>query len=222
MKKLIYTSIFIMLICSHSFGQNDENKKENKEINCGILSVDGPSTAINPNDLQRFTLKLEKSDFNDNELKIKWSVDKGRIVSGQGTKTVWIADTNLSSPPTATVEVKMGDICKLSASETGVICGCKVGEPILFDEIGKMSEKAVKKQVKLFLEKLSKEKTAQGYAINYGTSSRIQKREKIFKDLMKKREMTLDTLIFVNAGKEKQIRTRLWIVPQGADASKIE
>lgn len=95
---------------------------------------------------------------------------------------------------------------------------------ILFDEIVKLEEKAVERKLTLFFEKLDTKETSTGYIVNYGTPLQIKKREELIKKLTAKNRYCHYScrLVLVNGGKEMEIRTRLWIVPQGADPSTID
>ncbi len=72
-----------------------------------------------------------------------------------------------------------------------------------------------------FLITLQNDPNSTGYVINYGSKREVSRREKLFRTHFRDRNFQTDRIVFVNGGIEKRIRTRLWIVPAGADPSEI-
>lgn len=216
MKKFLYALIFILLVCSISFAQTE---KDTKKVECPDLEVTGPATLIQSGENQKFTISLSGKDFDEEKIKIKWSVDKGTIVSGQGTKTVSVSVIDAENTITVSVEVTIGE-CHLSGSESG-ITSC-APDPVLIDEFGKINDEDFLARMDAFMVELQNNPNDQGYIINYGSSKNIANREKFLRNHFNFRRFPLDRFVFVNGGVEKEIRTRLWRIPPGADTSVID
>jgi hypothetical protein len=210
--------MFVLFICSYVFAQADKSK--DKEIECPDISITGQPTAVASGEIQKFTLTINGKDIDEEKIKIVWSVDNGKIVNGQGTKTLSVTNTeNTDETITVTAEVTIGE-CQLSASETGIICNCP--EPILIDEFGKITEEDVLARIDGFISELQNNPGDQDYIIDYGSAKHIARREKLIRNQLNFRRFPIDRIVFVNGGTEKEIRTRFWRVPPGADASVID
>jgi hypothetical protein len=216
MKKFIYIALLISLFCLSAFAQTEETKKEKTE--CPTIEVTGPPAMVKPGEMMTFNLKIN-GEFDKEKLKIKWSIDKGTIVQGRGTKSLTVIDTEKTGGITVTADVIVGQ-CNLSGSEASIICKCP--QPIFIDEFGDIQSCDMKARLDTFLVELQNNPGSQGYIINYGTSKNVAKRERFIRDQLKFREYPLSNIVFVNGGKEEKIRTRLWQVPPGADASTID
>lgn len=84
-----------------------------------------------------------------------------------------------------------------------------------FTEFGKMSQSGVKEKVDGLLRELAKNRSAQGYIINYGTPKAIAARRKQITNSFTFTHLDL-RMTFVDGGFEKNVRTVMWIVPPGA------
>ncbi len=124
MKKILSASIFILTFCVFAFGQN---------ANCPTISVTGPASVVLPGENMTFTANVSGVDLN--KIEYKWSLEKGKIVEGQGTPVITISTEGLKdTTTTVTVEIKgLPAGCTNTASETSIM-GCGGTYPILFDE----------------------------------------------------------------------------------------
>lgn len=192
------------------------------ECECGDLEVTGPPAAVGSGETMTFTASINGGE--QQNVTYDWSVDKGEIVSGQGTSSITVSTDGLSDETvTATVETK-GDgdcaTCELTGTENGIVTGTP--DPVLIDEFGNIKDNDVRARIDAFISELQNNPNDQGYVINYGSSRQIAARERLIRNHFNMRRFPLDRIVFVNGGVESQIRTRLWRVPAGADASTID
>ncbi|MFZ1702444.1 MAG: hypothetical protein WBO10_14715 [Pyrinomonadaceae bacterium] len=215
---------------------NDKNKKANLPqipypndvplpgaswdsiCSCGDLSITGPNSATNSGETMTFSARVT----GEKDVTYEWEVDKGRIISGQGTSTIRVSTSALSDEAiTATVTTKSScETCGHTESETGIVVAAPA--PVKIDEFEMLPVDDVRARIDAFMIELQNDSTHQGYIINYGTVAQVAAREKVIKEQLAARKFPLGRLIFVNGGVERSIRTRLWIVPPGADASIID
>ncbi|MEZ5308914.1 MAG: hypothetical protein R2684_17345 [Pyrinomonadaceae bacterium] len=187
---------------------------------CGSLEVSGPPAVIKP--CEEMTFRAEVSGGNQNDYTYNWTVSDGEIVRGQGTPTIVVGNTCELAGQTITATVDVAsecEQCKLSGSETGIVD--KKPEAVLIDEFGKIPNNDVKTRIDSLFIQLQSDPSATGYIINYGSAKDVRAREKLIRDYIAFRNYDADRVVFVNGGTESTIRTRLWVVPQGADTSNV-
>ena len=217
MKKYITISLFIFILSFATFAQT-ENKKE--ESNCPELSIVGPPSSNAPGESITFTVQL-LGDYDEDKVAITWTVDKGTITSGQGTRTIRVSTVGLSAERSiATVNVLVGD-CKLSGAETS-LGGCSPPRSVQIDDFGRIYAEDFRARMDTFIADLQNNRGSQGYVVNYGSKKKIAKREKLIRKHLNFRDYDLMNIVFVNGGKSKKLRTKFWRVPAGADASTID
>lgn len=90
-------------------------------------------------------------------------------------------------------------------------------KPEKIAEFGKLNDSELEERLNEFFIKLYKEQTATGYIINYGRASDVSKRERKIRDTFRLRHYDSFRIVIVNGGEEKELKTVLWIVPQGAE-----
>ncbi|MEJ7849228.1 MAG: hypothetical protein WKF92_14190 [Pyrinomonadaceae bacterium] len=92
---------------------------------CPQLSITGPAGVFNPGEVATYIAEIDSPDDSLN-IEYVWSVSSGRIISGQGTRTVKVEQPGSEasgSNLTATVEVKgFPEGCPTTASESIIIC----------------------------------------------------------------------------------------------------
>ncbi len=216
MKRLIYTSL-ILLLFSFSVIAQDEDGKE--EIKCPDILITGPASAVQPGETQTFILTIKGGNVDEDKIKINWEIDRGTIIEGQGTKTL-VVKTDDDETVTVTANVDAGGECVTSISESGIpFCGVP---PMLVDEFGNIPNGDMKARLDAYFVELQNNPDATGYIVNYGSQRQIATREKFIRNQINFRRFETDRIVFVNGGTEKEIRTRLWVVPDGADDSMID
>ncbi|HUF04164.1 MAG TPA: hypothetical protein VMM38_08305 [Aridibacter sp.] len=191
---------------------------------CPELTVDGPASAVESGETMTFTANVVGG--NQQTITYSWEVDQGTIISGQGTPQIVVGTEGLENTnvrATVTITGDPGCNCDASASETGVVA--PEPDPELVDEFGPLSPNDVRARLDIFATRLANEPTATGYIVNYGSASDVARRERLIRDHLVSNplgpQIDPSRLVFVNGGVETTIRTRLWIVPAGADASTV-
>ena len=181
MKKLNYSLLFILIFCLIS---NAQDKTADKIIDCPQIGIVGTKTDVVPGETINFTVNTSDSDKNINDYKINWSIDKGTIVSGQETSaTVGGTEDLTGETLTATANVTDGKNCSFIKSETAVIGGG--GDPLLFDEFGKVDDTESKKRFAAFIKEIKNSKHSyNGYIVNYGEKEKVEKLVERFRQII--------------------------------------
>ncbi len=187
---------------------------------CPAVVVVSPITNLKDGDTAIFATVVS-GKFDAKKISYKWSLDNGQIVSGQDRDEITIT---VAGKPTVTVEVGgLDSDCNGKASASALYGDIKVS-PQLFDEFGKVKESLLQLRIGALVNTLRRNPTAIGYIINYGSADAIKKRETDVVKLMNEaphNEIDPLRVVFVNGGEEKDVRTRVWISPPGADTSNL-
>jgi hypothetical protein len=187
---------------------------------CPTVTVTPPPAAVNSGETMTFTANVAGGSQSD--VTYEWSVDKGSIISGQGTASITVGTDGLNDE-TVTATVKVGGLCEnceTEFSDAGIVS--KVPEPVLVDEFGPLANNDVKNRLDNFFVELNNDPNSTGYIINYGSARDVARRERLIKSHITFRSFPASRIVFVNGGVEPQIRTKLWRVPAGADSSTID
>ncbi|MGB7209405.1 MAG: hypothetical protein WBD27_12140 [Pyrinomonadaceae bacterium] len=114
MKKLSFIGVFVLASCLSSFAQTSPDPS------CPSIQVFGPAGIVHPNDIARYTAKVDAKG-QKLDLTYLWSVSAGKVISGQGTLGIEVRWPKRDSI-TVTIEVKgVPDGCPIRASETASI-----------------------------------------------------------------------------------------------------
>lgn len=187
---------------------------------CGSLDVSGPPAVVKPGETMTFRAEMTGGD--QQNLNYNWSVDKGSILSGQGTPSIVVGGTDSLAGQTVSASVEVtADCaeCTQTGSDTGIVA--EKPDPVLIDEFGKLANNDVKARIDNLYINLQSDPTATGYIINYGPAREVSRREKVIRDHIRMRSLDPDRVVLVNGGVEGSIRTRVWVVPAGADSSSV-
>ncbi|HUF04616.1 MAG TPA: hypothetical protein VMM38_10635 [Aridibacter sp.] len=208
---ILFAILASVSICSGQVVTSNED--------CPTVVIAGPLVAVKDGDTAIFTALLT-GDFDRKKIAYQWSLDNGQIVSGQGTDEI---NVTVSGKPTATVNV--------SGFEEG--CNGTVSLPapygdvkpsvIFFDEFGKVKDKLLERRIAALVDTLRRNPTTYALIITYGSADAVRKREIEIRDLALGISSSIDPLriVFANGGVEKDVRTRVWIVPPGVDAANL-
>ena len=184
---------------------------------CPTVSVTGPSSTVQPGETMTFTANLNGGS--QDSPTYNWTVSAGTIVEGQGTPTITVSTEGLNDT-TITATVDIGGLCascpQVSDSETGVIAGKPTYRET--DSFGPLANDEVRARLDAYFVELQNDPSAQGYVINYGPAKQVTAREKLIRNHIAFRKFDASRIVIVNGGEEPEIRTRLFLVPQGADA----
>ena len=181
---------------------------------CPALEVIGPSGITNPGERMTFVLQFASAEISPKE--IRWEVDVGKIVAGQGTRSIDVVSEVEASTVTATAAISgLPDGCKNTASEKGGVASLPIGEPV--DEFGKMSSNDQRGRLDLFFADLSNNPTSLGFIQFYDLDNgALQRRVRFVLAHARFRKFDRRKLSFnLSIGSEQL--TVLWRVPPGAD-----
>ena len=188
------------------------------ECSCPTVSVDGPDATVQPGQSMTFTANV--AGGSQESVTYSWSVDQGTITSGQGTPSITVDTTGLTDT-TVRATVTVGNLCATctnnEASNTGVVAG--IPQPREIDQFGRLANDEVKARLDLFGGELQSDPNSTGYIITYGPAREVTRRETLIRNyLTTNRGIDPGRLVFINGGTEREIRTRLILVPAGAEA----
>lgn len=213
MKPILHLALLILFSAGFLYAQSDSPK-------CPTFYVEGPSAPLNPGVAIPFRVVVSK-DFDSSNLKYKWSVLNGKILSGQGTTSIFIDSSGLESrSPVATVLVEgLPEGCPNTASEAGIpFCGVI---PYKVDEYEKMSDRDEKIRLNDFSQALlQSDRNATGHfrkVFQHGlTNSAAYRNLRQILNYLKSRGIDENRLTFGLAFGEKEL-TSIFIVPTGAE-----
>lgn len=86
----------------------------------------------------------------------------------------------------------------------------------LFSEFGKIKQKEVKAKMDEFFADLNANPEATGCVMSYGEPKDVEKYEKMFIEHVKESGFDVSKITFIGAGKRKEAKFQLWVIPKGA------
>lgn len=94
--------------------------------------------------------------------------------------------------------------------------------PTLFAEVVSTDSKEVKSKFVQYFRRICSQSADRSYIINYGTAEEVRKRRGVLLEVINEDDSRCGRydpprITFVDALRESGIRTKLWIVPPGAD-----
>jgi hypothetical protein len=184
---------------------------------CATLTVSGPTDIVSPGSPITFTANYPRSGVTYN-----WSVSNGTIESGQGTPTITVSTTGLSSTnvtATATISGITDDPscnCDTEESATAQVGG--VATANLIDELGPASNDDVKQRVDNLFIALGNDPTARGLIQIYGTQAQIRARRAQIMRAINRPGSGHDAgrIDFEEQVTSGPVNTKFWVVPAGA------
>ncbi len=183
---------------------------------CPTLDVTGPAGITTPGETMTFTANV--SGGTGETVTYNWAVTSGTIIEGQGTPVVRVATTPEMAGTNVTATVNIGGVCeecKKDDSETAGIA--EELKAIEVDDFGAEKNDQIKSRLDSFFTQLQNNPSAQAYIINYGTNRDVAAREKTIRGHIAFRNQDASRFTFVR-GEGEDIRTRLVLVPSGAEA----
>lgn len=182
--------------------------------NCPTLSLSGPIAAVKDGDSAVFSITVT-GKVDQNKLSFKWNIENGTINAGAGTREITVT---VSGKTKATVDVGgIDEVCGKTASMV-VKYGNVKPSPMLFDEFGKVKNSLLQKRLTALGQTLEQNSGAKAYFVNYGSDQDIEKREASIRSMF---GANAARAVFVKGGVEKEVRTRVWIVPYGAETTGL-
>lgn len=218
MKQILHLFLFGFLFVNFLYAQSDSQK-------CPSISIEGPSGAPRAGDKIPFKLNIGNY-FDTSNLKYIWSVDNGKILSGQGTHSIIIDQSGLDiTSLTATVTITgLPESCPNTYSESSVThCGV---EAVLVNEYQKITSAEENKKLDILINELRNYPAARGIIQKSFPSGQskadIYKHLKRILDYLKSKDFDV-TLITFGVIYDKNIEeTKLYLIPPGADNPEIK
>ena len=165
---------------------------------------------------------FEKAEF-------KWSVDKGKIITGQGTSKIEIDTesvdmTGHAAVVNVTLEISvLPENCKKSFSAIGIIIG---GHSYPSDQYGKLSLKDELARLDAFISDLSAAPETQGYVVfSLQEKKKKKKAENHARKLLKRfknRGIAAERITFLLDKDQAGIETVLWRIPKDIQFDPFE
>lgn len=161
-------------------------------------------------------LKTIKNDFEKAEF--KWTVDKGKIIRGQGTSKIEVETTDLNYVViNAALEISnLPENCKNSFSESGVVADNY--DPEESDQYGKLSLKDELARLDAFISHLSAAPETQGYIIlslqEKGSRKKAENHTRKLLKHFKSRAFPAERITFLLDRNRSKDVTVLWRVPK--------
>jgi len=209
MRYLIITFAFLLLFPAVGKGQVMINE------DCPTLGIAPPLAAVKDGDTAVFAAVVDEN-VNLKKVSFRWEVENGEIVSGQGSREIRVM---VSGKPSATVNVSGFEEGCPSSATVEALYGNVKASAILFDEFGKVKDKLLEKRVIALLETIGRNPGSKDFLISYGSAKNVAEREQDIRRFASGGD--LSSLVFQTAGVEKEIRTRAWIIPAGADSDGL-
>ena len=176
-----------------------------------------------PGEVETFSLLVPET-VEKQEIAILWTVTNGELLSGQGTTKISVTSAIDGKSPRATVEVRGPGECVFKASDINF--GDSPPKPKLIYQFEAIQDNELGTLLGELMEKVSiEDPTASLYIVNYGRARDVAIRERTISESIRIRvEGVTDMIVLANGGDEtyEKLTTRIWIVPAGADTSKID
>lgn len=204
---------FFLVLAFNGFAQDSPPEY------CPTISVSGPSSPVPLGKTATFTLKLDER-ASSYSLTFVWSVSIGRIISGQGTRTLTVLnDEDAGRNLTATARIEgLPEGCPHQDSET--VPPYDPPEPILADEfIGSPLDVPIERFIEL-AKSMENSPTSMMFVSISGNGKNsvrsIKKKKELFLQRLKLAAgVHLDRLTIVESEGNDDL-TRVFIVPAGA------
>lgn len=214
--------IVLIVILALTFATSAQT---NQSLSCPTVDVSGGGIPL-PGETVSFTANVDTKERTDLQIEYVWTIENGKIISGQGTQTITVEQNSSDENITVTVEIKgFPEGCLNTDSDT-LGCGLRPPTPIKLGEFLNFNTPTEKTQLEELKSKILADSNAQIYVVGRfkkNTSEKIvsQKLKKISSFLMK--EFVLDasriTMVIASSGEEY---SEIWLVPPGADNPEIK
>lgn len=210
MKKILAASIFVLTFCLFAFGQKS---------NCPEINVNGPASYPQPEEEFSYTVTLDEK-AEKLELEYVWSVDKGEIIKGQGTRQIIVKYHNFDSTTIATVEIKgLPKNCPSSFSDSTLAIYDPIPQAKLIDELLTSDSQIDSAKFDKITTALKDNQWSTVFIIIYADEKtppkRLEQKQIQIRKYIKDKNVPPDRIVIVIGGEGKDL-IRLWLVPAGA------
>lgn len=214
-RNILYISIFILSFGFTALGQDES---------CPVINLQVPPFDPGPNGTGVFSVVVSKDSKDplnfykgEKELEYFWTVENGRIISGQGTVSITV-QFNSAMSITAAVEVKgLPENCPDMASATGIYD--PPPKAIVIDEFPTSSRQLEKAKLNNLIAALKDDLTTFVYILIYADENisrkKLKQKENEIRKYLSDKGASTDRIAVVKGGERKDL-IRLFIVPAGA------
>jgi hypothetical protein len=225
MKKFYSTSLFILILYGAACGQTggfEAGVGSEKGVPCPKIDIANQTVENDGEKTVTYDVALTGENIDRLKIVFNWNVEGTAMLNGQGTSSaVFVLPEN---PDAASVRLV---IYGLSGSCPYLFVGKPGAQlrrplPELFEEIPNVGTDDLRQKIDRLSVEIEKNPDTKFFIVNYGVSANISEREKLIRYHLTFRKINVLRVIFVNGGIEKTIRTRIWKVPPGADATVID
>lgn len=212
---ILLSVAFLFWICADVDIRAQSARPQPTPVPCPSIRTISPDT-VNAGQSLTFTANVNGGDPNVTPT-YNWTVSAGAISSGQGTSTITVDTTGVSSTITATVDVG-GFTRDCSTSNSGTTYVSPKISARKIDEFGKINSEDRMARLDSFTLEMQNDPTSQGYIISYGgrqgTVGEAQKSTDSAKQyLVKQRGLDSSRIVTIDGGFREESMTELWIVP---------
>ena len=216
MKRMIFIFNLILIFCYSGFAQTSENR-------CPEFSIKSPTEVTKAGEEIVFQLITDKN-FEKYNVKYFWTVSSGKIVSGQGTKTLTILSNSINTPMAIEANITISGLPEgCSNSSLAFAAVYEELRPEKIDEYADEKYGNIKAQIDALYVELKKHPQASGVIkLKSATKESVLRQIQAIIDAMasKKYDMSrVDIMILIDKGKAN---TEFWIVPYGKQMPAIE
>jgi hypothetical protein len=177
-----------------------EIKAQSQAASCPSLNITCPANIVWPGTPTDISLNISDGNTPTN-LKYKWQLSVGQIISGQGTSKITVDTTDLDlggKPVTVTVEVDgMFTECAKTVSCNFTVIGCRLPPRSMkfdeYDDLSWIKEGARLDNLAIQLQQMGN--SSKGYVIIYGPSLIDQHLARVWNYLVKKRGIDKDRIV---------------------------
>lgn len=197
------------------------NAQADKNTRCPTISAIAPPGLLVPGSPIKYTADI-KGDIPSSSI-LRWSIDKGEILEGQGTTTLVVVDRNPAAGEiniTATLEViGLPEGCSNTVAVTYNVMFC-FPPPTIFDDFAVKGATLDKARLDRLINFLSESPNSTAYIIQYFpqnfTKKRIDSRVKQTSEYLRNSRLIPAENFTILAAQGTQTRTKFYIVPAGA------
>jgi hypothetical protein len=176
---------------------------------CPTISVTGPSTIAAPGESMKYYVNIS-SEVEKYSVEYIWTVSSGKIISGQGGKTLEVID-ELGKNLTVMLEVKgLPEKCSSTASETSMVSEHPSGA-VKSDEFDTFGRSDTKGRLDSFFVELMNDPYSEGFIV-FRNDKDLMLRIKVLRNHIAFRKFYVNRITLVISDKEDQI-TEFWRVP---------
>ena len=198
---------------------------QDNNLPCPSISVRASSAVVQPNETMTFSA-LIADEVKNYDVEYKWTIDKGAIVTGQGTTSIQVSAEGISGTViNATIEIKgLAENCNSKNSDAAVVAPIMEEQP--YDEYEKLAIYDELAGFDGYISAINKNRSDYYGFVVIGIKEReisnlTKKRlQRLVKDL-DSRKFARERIVFA-VNKSSYDRIVFWIVPPDTKIPKCE